>query len=261
MVPGVDRGRHARMDGKGRSSVARCGQDSAALEALDADAAILLAELVFVGVAGEARGHPRALGLCGRLPPAAAVARGRASAPQRASGRVLPASGPSSSGCGRRCRSSPRSSFPTTSIVGARMLLNSRDWDASRPLSRSPPARRTERRSAGCPNTSRALVVEPDSRAAHSVCWSAALVIARRRDWIQRLVPDDQRARRARSHRRHDAAAAGRADCDRQGLRLQRFGRDAPCRGGRHAGDRALRADARARDRAAAAGTARERTC
>ena len=212
LVPGVDRGRHARMDGTASAaSRAAARQCRAARRSMPTPRSCCRTRLQRRGWCKRA-GIARALGLCRRLPPAAADARGRAAARQRASGRVLPASRPRSSGI-ETGPLEPALTFPTTAIVGARDAARRRAaGTASRPLVVVAPGAAYGTAKRWLPEHFATLVVE--ARRARGAHVRAGRQPRRCRDddaGYGAWSPDTQRARRASISRAHDAALAGRA--------------------------------------------------
>ena len=255
--PGARRRRgRRRSSGTGTAAAPRAARRRRSAAAVGADVGDPAAELVRVGVAGQTRrrfaerwGYATDL----RRP---LLTRAVAAADAAACTRRRTTSTWSARSASRPARSSRRSTCPTPAIDGgadaaddARLGRRRGRWSSSRP------ARRTARPSAGCRRTSPTLVDEARARPAAHV--RAGRQRRRSRDHdvdASALVAGDAARARHRPGRRHDAARRWPA-CSR--LAQACVSNDS---GAMHlaaavgrAGRRALRADARARDRAAAA--------
>ena len=225
-------------------------QDTAAIRALDADAAILLPNAFSAAWLVRRAGIRERWGYAAdfrRLLLSRAIQRPRRSMHQaeyyqhlvRALGME---SGPLE----------PTLLVPDDAMVGARTLLNSRNWSRSRPLVAMAPG--------AAYGTAKRWLPGHYANVASSLVRTGAqcvLVGSRGRCRDDRVDSASDTGRSARTRARpdwgHDLVVAGGRDCAGQGLCLQRLGRDARGRRRRHAGDGDLRADARVRDAAAAA--------
>ena len=189
MVPGVDQVVTLEWTGKLQQRRA-LRHDSAALEALDADAAILLpnafsaAWLVKRAGIGERWGYAADF----RRPLLSrAVSRPRHSMHQAEYYQHLVRqlgmdSGPLEPGCAR----------PDDVIVGARMLLNSRNWKSSRPFIAIAPGAAYGTAKRWLPEHYATLVSNLVESGAQCVLVGSRGDIETTK-WIQRLVPDKQR--------------------------------------------------------------------